>query len=147
MGQVPRPHSRRRNEKLKTCLTSGGTARDKHHASDVIRCRREAKVTILCLGALLAGMVAASLMPFLPFACTVLIAIIIGAASTLVGGTSVAQILLSAAALLFTAQIGYGLGVVAVALVGHALPAARSLKKHKQGAHPTRVLHTGDKPR
>ena len=104
-------------------------------------------MAILCLGALLAGLVAAPLMPFLPFACAVLVAIVLGAASMLVGGAAAVQTLLSAVALLFTSQIGYGLGVVTVALVAQALPAARRLKADEQSTHPARPLRTGDEPR
>lgn len=104
-------------------------------------------MAILCLGALLAGLVAASVMPFLPFACAVLAAIVLGAASTLIGGAPAVQTLLSAAALLFTSQIGYGLGVVGIALVVQALPVARRLKGDQQSAPSPQALRTGDEPR
>ena len=101
----------------------------------------------LCLGALLAGLIAASLMSFLPFACAILVAIIIGASSTLVGGAQVVQTLLSAAVLLFTSQIGYGLGVVAAAFIGHTLAGVRRSRAGRQSARPTQALRTGNEPR
>ena len=103
-------------------------------------------MTILCLGASLAGLAAASLIPFLPFACAVLAAIVLGAAWVLVAGGAAGQTALSALALLFACQIGYGAGVILVALVGQGM-AGRRLGGDKPASPPARPLRTGNGPR
>lgn len=104
-------------------------------------------MAILCLGALLAGFAAALALPFLPFACAVLVAILIGAASAIVTGGAFLHTGLSALAILFVSQVGYGLGLAAVALVGHVLTLGRSPAGDKPAAHPARPLRTGNEPR
>lgn len=104
-------------------------------------------MAILCLGALLAGLAAAMVLPFLPFACALLVAVVIGTASTVATGGSVLQTGLSAFAILFVCQIGYGLGLTVAALAGHALAVGRRPATHKPGTHPAQPLHTGNEPR
>lgn len=105
-------------------------------------------MTVICLGALLAGLVAAPLMPFLPFACAaVAVAMVVAAALKIVTGFAVARAAVSAVAILFTNQIGYGLGTLVIAFVAHARAAMRRSGPEKQGAHRVRTLHVGNEPR
>ncbi|MBH0619348.1 hypothetical protein I3A86_24940, partial [Salmonella enterica] len=78
--------------------------------------RWEAKVAILCLGALLTGLVAGPLIPILPFACAVMVAVALGSSWAIVKGVATEQAALSSLAMLVASQIGYGLGLVLVAL-------------------------------
>ena len=102
-------------------------------------------MTMLCLGAVLAGLAAAPVIPFLPFACAVLTAMVFGATWVLVEGGAAGRTALSALALLFACQIGYGLGMILVALVGQGM-AGRRLGG-KASAPPARPLRTGNGPR
>lgn len=104
-------------------------------------------MAILCLGAVLAGFAAALVLPILPFACAVLAAILIGAGASLAGGGSVLQTGLSALALLFVSQLGYGLGIAAAALTGHGLAIGRRPAAEKPGTLPVQPLRTGNEPR
>ena len=104
-------------------------------------------MAVLCLGALLAGFAAAMALPFLPFACAVLAAILIGTASMIATGGSVLQTGVSALAILFVCQIGYALGLVAAALAGHAVAVSRRPAADKPGTHPAQPLRTGNEPR
>ena len=76
-------------------------------------------MTALCVGALLAGLIAASAIPFLPFACALSTAIVVGAAWAVLRGAALGRTALSAFVLLSACQIGYGLGLGALALLGH----------------------------
>ena len=102
-------------------------------------------MTTFCLGALLAGLAAAPFIPFLPFACAVLAAIILGTAWVLVAGAAIGQTALSALALLFACQVGYGMGLVAVALVGQGV-ASRRLAGEKQASPAARGRRPGNGP-
>ena len=102
-------------------------------------------MTMLCLGAVLAGLAAAPVIPFLPFACAVLTAMVFGAAWVLVEGGAAGRTALSALALLFACQVGYGMGLVAVALVGQGV-ASRRLDGEKQASPAARSLRTGNGP-
>jgi len=104
-------------------------------------------VTILCLGALLAGLVTASLMPFPPFAFAVMVSIVIGSVATISEGAPVFLTALSAAAILFTSQIGYGLGLLVVGFFHQVLLAARRRGVAKQSTGPVQPLRTGNEPR
>lgn len=104
-------------------------------------------MTILCLGALIAGALAATVLPFLPFACAVMAAILIGTVSMVIGRGQVGPTCLSAAALLLASQIGYGLGLIATALVGHAAAVVRRGGTAKKAEPPARPLRTGNEPR
>lgn len=104
-------------------------------------------MAVLCLGALLAGLVAASVMPFPPFACAVMAAMVIGSAWAINGGASAVQTFQSAIALLFTSQIAYGVGLLAVAFVSRVLTATRRARGEKQGGRPVQPLRTGNEPR
>ena len=103
-------------------------------------------MALLCLGALLAGLVAALVMPFLPFACAVMAAIAIGSVSTVVTGLSPAQTALSPLALLLTSQIGFGLGLVSAAVVGHLASSGRRAGDEKGSANRVPPLRTGNEP-
>lgn len=101
-------------------------------------------MAILCIGTLLAGLAAAAVLPFLPFACAVVVAIVIGAASTVATGGPVLGTGLSAFLILLVSQLGYGLGLGAMALMTHLVAAARRPAAEK---HPARPLPTGNEPR
>lgn len=101
-------------------------------------------MAILCIGALLAGLAAAVVLPFLPFACAVVVAILIGAVSAVVTGGPVLGTGLSALLILVASQLGYGVGLGAAALVGHLLAAGRRPVAEE---HPARPLPTGNEPR
>ena len=103
-------------------------------------------MTVLCLGALLAGLVAASLLPFLPFASALLAATVLGSAWAGMGGMTVGSIVLSALLLLLACQVGYGLGIVFVAVLDRA-KAARRGADDKPASTRARPLRTGGRPR
>lgn len=103
-------------------------------------------MTVLCLGALLAGLVAAALLPFLPFACALLAATVLGSAWAGMGGAAFGSTVLSALMLLFACQIGYGMGLVLVAVVGRAGAARRGIDDQPASAR-VRPLRTGSRPR
>lgn len=104
-------------------------------------------MTILCLGALMAGLIAAPVLPFVPFACAVMVAIVLGSTSMVIGGSEFGQTCLSALALLFTSQIGYGLGLVAVVVATQGVAAFRRGGTEKQAQPPARPFQTGNEPR
>ena len=103
-------------------------------------------MTILCLGALLAGLVGGWLMPFPPFACVVLAAIALGAASATVEGAAVGVTALSAMALLFMSQTGYGLGLLILALFSQSR-FERRVPADERPPPAARQLRTGNEPR
>jgi len=76
-------------------------------------------VTILCVGAVLVGLVAATVLPFLPFAAALIFAALLGSGIALAHGMAFASASLSALMLLFSTQIGYGLGLLGAALRGY----------------------------
>ena len=73
---------------------------------------------VSCVGALLAGGLVSRVLPFVPFACALTLAICIGWAWAVFEGVSLGYSLLSAAVLLVCTQVGYGLGLLAVVVLG-----------------------------
>lgn len=102
-------------------------------------------MTVLCLGALLAGLIAAPLVPFVPFACALALATVIGSAWAIIAGGPFGGTAWSAFALLFVCQIGYGLGIVATAIIGRGIARRRS-GGEEQDSSPARQLRTGHRP-
>lgn len=102
-------------------------------------------MTILCLGALLAGLLAAAALPFPAFALALLGATLIGSAWAGFGGATLGSIALSAFVLLLACQIGYGIGIALAALLGPAVASRRGAGE-KTASAPTRPLRTGNEP-
>ena len=100
-------------------------------------------MTILCLGALVVSLLTAFVIPFLPFACALMVAIAIGFTMAVIGGTPVVQACLSGLALLLTSQVGYGIGLALAALVSQRAAYGRRLGR----APPARPLRTENEPR
>lgn len=73
-------------------------------------------MTLICGGALLIGLLSAFVLPFLPFAASLSTAVLLGTGIAIVRGQPVADTLQVAFAMLLACQVGYGLGLIAVAL-------------------------------
>ena len=101
---------------------------------------------VLCLGALLLGLVAAPLIPFLPFACAVMTAVLLGAGWAIAAGSTIGGAALSSLALLFACQVGYGLGIVLVAAFTRSA-SGRRVRDGKETSTPARQFRTGSQPR
>lgn len=102
-------------------------------------------MTVSCLGALLAGMLASLALPFLPFACALTLAAVVGGIWTIAQGHSSGHVLLWAAALLVTTQIGYGIGLLARAAVSFVARSARRAPSDKPDKVQIHNLHLGEK--
>ena len=88
-------------------------------------------MTILYLGALLTGFVSALALSFIPFACGVGVALVIGSVSTVVQGSALASAVLIAVVLLVVSQVGYGFGVLAGAFIPEAPTLVRRFRTAK----------------
>lgn len=102
-------------------------------------------MTILYLGALLTGFFAALALSFIPFACGVGVALVIGSVSTVVQGSALASAVLIAVVLLVVSQVGYGFGILARAFVPEAPTLVRRLRMAKTADLPNPSLHSKTK--
>lgn len=82
-------------------------------------------MTQICAGALGAGFLIAFILPFLPFAGSVVFAVVLGASFSLLVGRSIGDTLMPAFCILVACQVGYGLGLVAAAFGGRVLRSHR----------------------
>ena len=99
-------------------------------------------MTFLCVGALLVGVISSRPVPFLPFACALMIAMVLGSASRIIGGSGVAETGLGAIAILSMTQVGYGLGLLVAASMKQMTEVIRRTAKVKQEADRVRDLRT-----
>ena len=106
-------------------------------------------MTGLCLGALLVGSLAALALPFLPFACAMMTAVLIGSASNVLSGGSATRTSLSALLLLVLGQVGYGFGLLAGAAFHQMIDRARQNGKASvsgQGLRAKTSPHRSERP-
>ena len=102
-------------------------------------------MTILYLGALLVGFLGALALSFIPFACGVCVALVIGSISTVVQGSALTSALLIAVLLLIVSQIGYGFGVLASAFLPETPALVRRLRTAKTSGLSDHSLHSKTK--
>ncbi len=100
---------------------------------------------VLCGGALLVGIAASLAIPFAPFAIALTLAAILGAGWAAFHGVGLGQVLVSALALLFSTQVGYGLGLVGAAALDGILGSLRRPTAAKPAPPALSDLHIGEK--
>ena len=98
-------------------------------------------MVILTAGALAIGCALSFLLPFLPFAGTLMTAVLIGAGAALAQGRGVGETILAALAVLAACQLGYGSGLASAAWAAHLRRSHRSRQADDASKSLERLHH------
>lgn len=94
---------------------------------------------LICAGALGAGVVVAPFLPFLPFAASLTLAVLIGIGASFARGISVGETALPALSILVACQVGYGLGQIVTAAAESLFRMVRRWRASEAGTSVKRL--------
>lgn len=95
---------------------------------------------LICAGALVAGLLMAPVLPFLPFAASLTLAVVIGIGLSFARGMPFGETFLPALTILVACQVGYGVGLIVMAAVGKVWQPRRRWRAPETSSTPVKRL-------